>query len=138
MTWFKLDDHCWSHPKFISLSSTAFGVWARVGDWCADQMTDGFVDMPTVLRICPEPPKIVAKAVAELVAANGGRPGGPGLWVPRGSGHIYHDWADHQPSRADIEANRAAGRERQRAARERRQRAAEGASVTPIRAGGAP
>jgi transposase len=131
MTWFKMDDHAWSHPKFIGLSSTAFGVWARIGDWCADHATDGLMSRAVVHQIAPESTKVVDQAIRELIQAK--------LWIPRPDGMLeFHDWVDHQPTRADIEANRAAGRERQRVARERRRSAAEGATVTAIRAGGAP
>lgn len=112
MTWYKVDDKAWSHPKFIRLSSLSFGVWARIGSYCSDQLTDGFVETETVHTICPESRAVVERAIAELVRAD--------LWEPCDRGHRYHDWADHQPTRAEVEAARAAARERQRRARERR------------------
>jgi hypothetical protein len=125
MTWFRMDDHCWSHPKMIRLSSVAFGVWARIGSYCADQLTDGLVETETVHSICPESRTVINRAVAELVAA--------GLWEPQPHGHSYHDWADHQPTRAEVMAARAASRERQRKAREKwRAETQEGSVVTPI------
>lgn len=62
MTWFKVDDKMWSHPKVLHASSLALGVWVRVGSYCADQLTDGLVAVETVHAICPESKAVVDKA----------------------------------------------------------------------------
>lgn len=124
MTWFKVDDKFWSHPKALHLSSTALGIWVRCGAYCADHLTDGTIEDRTVAAICPDPRPVVAKAIHELVQA--------GLWEPRDGAWQYHDWPDHQPSREQVEADRKAGAERQRKSRERRRRDAQlAAEATP-------
>lgn len=135
MVWWRQDDKAWSHPKLIGLSSLAYGVWARVGCWCSDHTTDGIVTRAIVHSIAPEPVRVVNQAIAELVAAR--------LLDVRSEDEFqFHDWSDHQPMRCEVEANRAAMKERQRLSRERRRQGgtltAQGATVTPISAGAAP
>lgn len=109
MAWFKVDDRAHSHPKVIAAGSSAFGLWARSGSYAADHNTNGAI------------PKAVARmygsaAMARaLVAA--------GLWhttghdcprcepVPTGD-YVIHDYLDYNPSRADVEAEREAARQR--------------------------
>ena len=112
MPWFKVDDKLWSHPKALHLTSTALGVWLRAGSYCADHLTDGHIEARTLHVICPEPRPTLMRAVWELIDA--------GLWEEAGEGWRFHDWCDHQPTRREVEADRAAGRERQRRSRERR------------------
>ena len=121
MTWFKVDDKAWSHPKLLRLSSAAFGVWARVGSYCSDHLTDGVVDLDTVYAICPDPKRTLDKAVDELVNAR--------LWELIEDGWQYHDWHDHQPTREGVMAKRQAAAERVRRWREKRQ--AEMAAMDP-------
>lgn len=121
MVWWKQDDHAWSHPKLIGLSSVAYGIWSRMGCWCADQLTDGVVTRAIVHAIAPEPARIVDRAIDELVAAR--------LWDVLGdSKWVFHDWADHNPTCAEVTAARAATKERQRLSRERRRAGNQGSS----------
>lgn len=123
MTWFRVDDRFWSHPKVLHTSSLALGVWVRVGSYCADHLTDGVVPMTTVYSICPESKATVSRAVAELVTA--------GLWVETGdpASRRYHDWHDQQPTRDSVKAKRDAGAERLRKWREKNRPEA---TVTPL------
>ncbi len=41
MTWFKVDDGFYDHPKVLNLSLAARGLWVTVGSWCAKHETDG-------------------------------------------------------------------------------------------------
>jgi hypothetical protein len=100
MPWFKVDDAFHAHPKAIAAGTAALGLWVRCGSWSAQQLTDGFVPAAVAnlygTRAC-------ARA---LVAA--------GLWLEADGGYQFHDWADKNPLREDVEANReqkrAAGR----------------------------
>lgn len=114
MTWFKVDDGAWCSKKFIRLSTLAFGVWARMGSYCAHELTDGYVELDLVHHLCPEPPDVIDAAISELTAAK--------LWERvDGNPQVrrYHDWEVYQPTRAEVEARRAAGAERLRRHRER-------------------
>lgn len=112
MTWFKVDDKFWSHPKTIMLGLDAVGLWTMAGTWCAGHLTDGVIPATILQRISPERPAKTKRLAEELVAA--------GLWVVDGDNYRFHQWLDHQPSREKVEAERAAGRERQERSRTRR------------------
>ncbi|WP_136643822.1 hypothetical protein [Subtercola vilae] len=104
MPWFKVDDGFHGHPKVVELSLTAVGLWALSGSWCAKYLTDGAVSDKAISRIGGDD-----TLAAELVAA--------GLWLVAAEGYEFKDWAEYQPLKVDVEAERAAAQERMRAVR---------------------
>lgn len=105
MPWFKIDDGFHGHPKVVELSLPAVGLWTLCGSWCAKYLTDGFVPEKTVTRLGGD-----VEHAAELVSAD--------LWDEAiGGGYWFRDWADYQPLKVDVEAERAAAQERMRAVR---------------------
>lgn len=122
MTWFRVDDSMPSHPKTRSIPRksrmAALGVWTACGTWSAKHLTDGRV------------PADVVEDEGGL-AADGQRLVTAGLWhapghkcercpQPAAGEYQFHDWADYQPTRIQVLAERAASAERQRVAREKR------------------
>lgn len=108
MVWFKVDDQLAVHLKAITAGNSAMGLWVRAGSWCAAQLTDGIVP-------------------AAMVAALGGSPDDAralvdsGLWHERlDGGYEFHDWAEYQPTREQVLADRAAAQERMRNVRANR------------------
>jgi hypothetical protein len=99
MPWFKVDDKFWSHPKTGDLSDSATALWLRAGSWSAGHLTDGFIPQ-NVLRLFRGRPR----SAAELVAA--------GLWSAAEGGFFFHDWAEYQPSREQVTAQREATKKR--------------------------
>ncbi len=108
MVWFKVDDGFWSHPKVLPLSADAVALWVRAGAYCAHQLTNGLVS-PQALRMLAD-----RDAAVELANA--------GLWDVVPEGFMFHDWAKYQPTREQVEADRAAATERKRKSREASQR----------------
>lgn len=110
MVWFRIDDSFWSHPKVLGLSTDAVALWVRAGSYSAQQLTDGLI-APHALRMLGD-----RDAAVELTNA--------GLWetAPAAAGWQFHDWADYQPTRAQVLAERAAATERKRKSREASQR----------------
>lgn len=106
MAWFKVDDKFHSHPKVIGLPLRALGLWVKAGAWCSDQLTDGKVPRAALTVLGGSP-----SDAGQLVNV--------GLWVVDGNGWRFHDWLDMQPSRADVEAGRAAEREKKQRWREK-------------------
>jgi hypothetical protein len=112
--WFKVDDNLGFHHKVIAAGNPAMGLWVRAGSICAQQLTDGFIPEHMALALG-------TKAQAEKLVT-------VGLWDHAQGGYRFHGWAERQPSKVDVEAERAAAKERMRLARERKRKAAQEAS----------
>lgn len=113
MTWFKVDDLFWSHPKVLRTSLAARGLWVSAGAYCAQHLTDGEIDAAFLPMVAGTDHRHAEKLAAELVAA--------GLWeVVTPGKYRFHHWDDMQPSREQVESRRFSERERKR--RQRRDR----------------
>lgn len=106
MPWFKVDDQLHTHPKWLAASPAAKALWVTAGSWCATHLTDGLVPRH-VLPILGGSPRVAA----ELVDVQ--------LWHVEGDGWRFHAWLEFQPSAEQVEADRAAARERQKRARDK-------------------
>lgn len=112
MTWFRVDDGFPEHPKLEELEReprlymAAITVWTIMGADCARRLTDGFVSSARLEKVLHRLGKSAADGAKALVAC--------GLWTAVDGGWMYHDWADYQPTKADVDASRKAKTERQR------------------------
>jgi hypothetical protein len=104
MTWFRIDDKFGEHPKVRRLAKdrvAAVGLWTLCGIWCADNAAvntmDGFVPVEVVRR--HDPRLRLAMRLVEV-----------GLWHESTSqdevGFEFHQWSEHQPTRAEVELRR--------------------------------
>ena len=119
MPWFKVDDGFAFHRKAIKAGNAALGLWVRSGSWCAHQLTDGVV--PTEIL------SLLGGSVADaeaLVSA--------GLWSPIEDGYQFNGWHDYQPTKADVEEERAKARERQKEWRKNRRNAVSNAVTDDV------
>lgn len=111
MPWFRVDDGLANHPKVLGIPrrdrAAAMGLWALAGAWSAANLQDGFVPayLPDHLG-CPQ------RLAGVLVSA--------GLWLAEPRGWRFYAWAERQPSREQVEAERLAAKERQQRWRERK------------------
>lgn len=131
MSWFRVDDHLHSHSKAVRAGTEAMGLWILAGSWAAAEESDGWVPGYMLARLAG----VGADDLAErLVRA--------GLWEPAeqggDAGYTFHQWEEHQPTRAQLEAKREQARERMRRARGqggdvRTNGASTSQSVTPTR-----
>ena len=104
MSWFKTDDGFWCHRKLMRMSGAvrllAAGAWVIAASWSSQQLTDGHVGHADLPAIFPGvPPKLLTTAIRELVRQ--------GLWEEADDGWQFHDWLARNPSRAQVEADRA-------------------------------
>lgn len=90
--WFKVDDGLAFHRKTLRAGNAAMGLWVRAGAYCGQHMTDGFIDAQVALTLG------TAAQVHRLVDS--------GLWIESDEGYLFHDWADMNPTRAEIETAR--------------------------------
>ena len=86
VTWFKVDDSFYDHPKIFDAPDCAVALWTRAGTWSARNLTDGFVPAGMPARLCDDPDT----AVRQLMTR--------GLWNRTKGGYQFHDWAEYQPS----------------------------------------
>lgn len=95
MSWAKLDDRLHSHTKARKAGLEAMGLWVLCLSHCAAQLTDGFVDMVDIETIGGANGLNLAE---RLVSA--------GLWQHVEGGFQFRDYLEHNPSAADVRAQR--------------------------------
>lgn len=99
MAWFKVDDGFYTSHKVLQIPREyrheAVGAWLLVAVWSADKMTDGVIPNYII-----EDFGVSADAVERLISV--------GLWKRTDDGIFFHDWAEYQPTREEVEAKREA------------------------------
>lgn len=102
MTWVRLEPDVYDHPKIGAVPKAARWVWVAGLAYANRHLTDGLLP-PSALRAVD-----ASRAdVRALVAA--------GLWEPVHdvqTGWRIHDFAEYQPTREQVESERAAARRR--------------------------
>jgi hypothetical protein len=102
MTWTRIDDGFWAHPRTITTLErgrdglASLGLWATLLSWCGAFLTDG--------RIPRSQPRRLAGATAERLAAILVE---DGWWEPTDDGWQVHDYLAWNPSRTAVEEARA-------------------------------
>ena len=117
MSWFKVDDGFWSHPKVLTLSDAAVALWLKAGTYSCQHLTDGHIPS-SLLRYLGMP-----QSADELVHA--------GLWITTDDGYQFHDWDEYQETSDDVKTRREQARERQRKRRAARNSHADVTRDTP-------
>jgi hypothetical protein len=122
VTWHRSDDGFPEHPKSDALAehfgddwatcAVAFMAWHHMGCDCAARRTDGVFNASRARRVVRAPAEVVDRALAALVKV--------GFLDKHRDGFVFHDWAEYQPTRAELDAERAAKTERQKRWRENR------------------
>lgn len=109
MVWFNVDDNLHDHPKARKAGLEAVGLWTVCGSFSSQYLTEGFVPGWKV-----EAYRNGLKLAQKLVDA--------GLWVyaemDGEQGWRFHQWDQRNRTKAQVEADKAANRERQRKFRE--------------------
>lgn len=127
MAWFKVDDKLHSSRKLMKIPRShrlaALGLWTLAGSWSADQLTDGHVPEYMVEEWGGN-----QTLVDWLIKAD--------LWQKVSDGSQFKNWAEYQPTKAEIEEGREKNREKLRKWRERNQGTNE--DVTGLQEGSKP
>lgn len=112
MAWVRIDDQFTEHPKLIEAGP--LGVAMQMAGLCYANrnLTDGMLPAKAVARFMPtvsfDPEtgeQITWKDVANRLVQLG-------IWLEVEGGYMIHDYLKYQPSRSEVEAERAAARER--------------------------
>lgn len=100
MSWVKLDDTFWMHPRVLEVGDANAGVFARMLSYCGCYLTDGMVPGPIVDSITVK----TRRAVPDLERA--------GLVQQLESGTVLIcDYLEYNRSKAEVEADRKVRRE---------------------------
>lgn len=110
MPWFRVDDGFAFHRKALRAGNAPLGLWVRAGSWCAQQLTDGQV-----------PEEVLSLLGGSLVDAQALV--SAGLWDEIEGGYQFRGWHEYQPTRAEVEEERAKARQRQKEWRKNRRNA---------------
>lgn len=107
MTWFKVDDGFAAHRKVEALQAmppatytAAITIWTLMGADCGLNLSDGVFSRVRARKITGLPDKLLDAGLAALVKV--------GLFDREGEECAFHDWPSAQPTRAQVEAQRAA------------------------------
>lgn len=100
MTWVKLDDGFWSHPRIDKTSLPAVGVYVKALSYCGAHLTDGEITEEAAGYMC----KGKRALLRELVDI--------GLWEQIDSGYRIPDFLDFNPSKEKVKEERRKAAER--------------------------
>lgn len=129
MPWFRIDDKFHGSPKALMAGKGPVGVWALVGSWCMDQLTDGHVPLAAVTANGGTKADATKLVNAELWHKTGHQCEECPQPKP-GYDYIFHDWLHYNPAAADIRAEREKTKQRVADWRERKKSSTGG--VTPL------
>jgi hypothetical protein len=132
MPWIKIDDHFDEHPKLAAVGPVGWGVWLAGLAYCNRNLTDGFIPYAIAEGIGGA---WLVRTIEDVTDATGGLSTGEqvwhiartsgmsgddmdsqwvvgllldnGLWEPVRGGYRIHDYEQYQPTRAQVEADRA-------------------------------
>jgi hypothetical protein len=93
VTWNKVADDFYAHPKVAGLDLRAVGLWTKALSWCGRYLTDGRVPLDMIDPLAGMPRGRAMALARKLVAAK--------LWEPvgDGSGYQFHDYLEHNLSK---------------------------------------
>lgn len=98
MTWMKLDDQFFRHPKARAAGLDGRALFVASLCYCTGQLTNGAIGADVVALLVAEA-GVKASAVKKLVSLN--------LWEQTADGYIVHNYLRYQPSADEVRAARA-------------------------------
>src|SRR5690606_34792803 len=109
MTWVRVDTGIFRNRKVAAVTPPAKLLYTASLCWAADTLSDGHIPERALATLGAElgiRPRPAARQLVEV-----------GLWEPVEDGWMIPDFTAHNPSRAQVEARRAADRARKQQAR---------------------
>lgn len=99
MTWTKLDDGIFDHPKMVKAGEDAANLYVRALVYCNRYLTDGRIEEEVLGVITRK--RDAARLADALVRV--------GAWEPHpDGGWVVHNFHEHNPTAEEVEARRAA------------------------------
>lgn len=116
--WVKIDDRFAEHPKLMAAGALAWGVWAEAMAYCNRNLTDGFIPVAVAeafggrwrTRVDGRVWQAFVHCGDEMVAVDAefvaAALADAGLWHRVDGGYQIHDYADYQPTKAQVMVER--------------------------------
>ena len=102
MSWAKIDDRFWMHPKVTAMGNEGAGVFARMLSYCGCFLTNGLVPADAAKMICPNRKLLERMNDLNVIELSE-------------SGSVFiRDYLDYNPDRDYVEAEREKARQRMR------------------------
>lgn len=99
MTWTKLDDRYWMHPKIVGAGNEAVGIFSRLLSYCGCYETDGKIPLEVALSVAGSKARLDKLIVAGLLdELHDGR-------------LLVHDYLDYNLGADELDAKREQARE---------------------------
>lgn len=111
MPWVKIEDSFLTHPKAVAAGKDGRALWLAGLLYAARELTDGHIP-ETALHLLAASAGVTKTGPAITALTSPWRDGEAPLWEPDDGGWTIHDYADYQPSAADVRAKRAKERAR--------------------------
>jgi len=125
MPWIKVDDHYDEHRKFMECGPLGHALWLSGMAYCNRNLTDGFIPWSAARTLLSweflEPPDDDGRRLRVAISVTSGMSGGDvdaeyvislltacGLWDEVSGGYVVHDYAEYQPTKEQVLAERAA------------------------------
>ena len=115
MSWVRLDDKFFQHPKILAIPGGAKLLYLCSLTHCAANLTDGHIrhsSLPYIANTVGILPHELDAIVTALLTA--------GVWRSNAEGYEIHDYLDYNPSAAQLKAERVMNAARQAKWREQR------------------
>lgn len=97
MAWVRLEDNFPEHPKVATVGGDAGWLHVCAIAYCSRNLTDGFVPSGAIRQLSDRnKPNVLATRLVDA-----------GLWELASNGYIIHDYLDYNPTRVEVEAERA-------------------------------
>ena len=110
MSWVKLDDRFYSHPKALAAGLRGRGLFLASLCWCKANLTDGFIPSHALPMLAVQAGVPAGTTAVHLVKV--------GLWEIDADGWRVHDWRQWNEQTAEEQkAQKAAHAEKMRALR---------------------
>ncbi|GAC60628.1 MULTISPECIES: hypothetical protein [Gordonia] len=94
MTWFKVDDGFYDHPKLVGVSMASRGLWVTAGSYCSRHLTDGVISWRQIRALGGTKAQVRGLLDAGLWRAIGERSGSESF--------AFHDWIESQPTKSSV------------------------------------
>lgn len=116
--WVKIDDRFAEHPKLMAAGALAWGVWAEAMAYCNRNLTDGFIPVAVAeafggrwrTRVDGRVWQAFVHCGDEMIAVDAefvaAALADAGLWHRVDGGYQIHDYADYQPTKAQVMVER--------------------------------